>query len=75
MTTSILKNGNVLLTTTDEDGVLHEQEFTTLGNYVKRVLPSGRLVDVCEYLRPTGPTLMTVKGKSLEKLILEQVRR
>jgi len=59
--TSTLENGNVLVSKTYFDGeemVTDTLELTEIGAYVYVINPNGTTSQVCEGLRPTGPTLM-----------------
>lgn len=56
-----LENGDVRVDRTYFDGAEDVTDSTTLrdqGAYVYRVNPNGTTTQVCEGLRPTGPTLM-----------------
>ena len=56
-----LKNGNVKVAKTYFDGsemVTDTSELTAIGAYVYKINPNGTTSQVCEGLRPTGPTLM-----------------
>lgn len=56
-----LESGNVKVEKTYFDGaemVTDTSELTAIGAYVYKVNPNGTTSQVCEGLRPTGPTLM-----------------
>lgn len=56
-----LEGGNVKVEKTYFDGaemVTDAIELTAIGAYVHKVNPNGTTSQVCEGLRPTGPTLM-----------------
>lgn len=56
-----LENGNVQVAKTYFDGeemVTDTSELTQIGAYVYVINPNGTTSQVCQGLRPTGPTLM-----------------